>query len=165
MKNSHYDLELTAKITYELNDELEFVDIEFDPYEYNDLVSLKALSEESLPEDAKFVSVEITDFGDVPKDYANDKKVFEFATAFAECSYEIEVVEAALDCGVEPSDIDEAYQGEFKSDEDFARSIAEELGLINKNAKWPYTCIDWGFAAKELMYDYSESNRHYFRDM
>ena len=165
MKNSHYNLELTAEITYTINDELEFVNIEFDPYEYNDLGSLKELGKESLPEDAEFVGIEITNFGDVPTDYANAEKVFEFATAFAECSYEIEVVEAALNCGVEPDDIDEAYQGEYESDEDFARSIAEELGLINKNAKWPYTCIDWGFAAKELMYDYSESNRHYFRDM
>lgn len=39
--------------------------------------------------------------------------------------------------------------------EDFAREEAEQLGLIDSNAKWPHTCIDWGRAAEELQDDYS----------
>lgn len=76
-----------------------------------------------------------------------------------------EVIEAALECGVNLSDIDEAYQGSYKSDEDFAREMADQLGSIDKNASWPNTCIDWEWAAKELMYDYSEHNGHYFRSL
>ena len=57
----------------------------------------------------------------------------------------------------------EAYQGEFNSDEDFARSIAADLGAIDKNASWPNNCIDWEKAAKELMYDYAEEGGYYFR--
>lgn len=62
-------------------------------------------------------------------------------------------------------DASEAYQGEYSNDQDFAQSMAEELGLIKENVGWPYTCIDWEFAAKELMYDYSEENGFYFRNL
>jgi antirestriction protein len=62
-------------------------------------------------------------------------------------------------------DAQEAYQGEFSSDEDFARDMAEQLGSIKDDAQWPYTCIDWEFAAKELMYDYFEVDGYYFRNL
>ena len=41
--------------------------------------------------------------------------------------------------------------------EDFARQEAEDLGLINDDAKWPATCIDWEQAANELQTDYSSA--------
>lgn len=56
---------------------------------------------------------------------------------------------------------EDAYQGEFKSDEDFAEEMAEQCGFEAPSA-WPYNCIDWERAARDLMYDYSESNGHYF---
>jgi len=61
--------------------------------------------------------------------------------------------------------VEEAYSGEFKSDEDFAQDMADQLGLIQDDAKWPYTCIDWEFAGRELMYDYFEVDGHYFRNL
>lgn len=76
-----------------------------------------------------------------------------------------EVVKAGLSLGISPSDIEEAYQGEYNSDEHFAQEMAEQLGSIDKNVSWPYTCIDWEYAAKELMYDYSEEDGHYFRNL
>jgi antirestriction protein len=79
--------------------------------------------------------------------------------------YSEEVIEAALECGIQPSDIRESYQGEFDSDRDFAMEIADQLGAIKNNQEWPYTCIDWDHAAKELMYDYCEDNHHYFRNV
>lgn len=62
-------------------------------------------------------------------------------------------------------EMNEAYQGEYDSDKDFAEQLAEDLGLINEEASWPYTCIDWEHAARELMYDYWSENGHYFRSM
>ena len=62
-------------------------------------------------------------------------------------------------------EIDEAYSGKFTSDEEFAQDIAEQLGSIDKNAAWPQTCIDWEWAARELMMDYSEEGGHYFRNV
>ena len=79
--------------------------------------------------------------------------------------YDEDVVEAALSLGISPSTIAEAYQGKYRSDEDFAQSLAEDLGEIKNNVSWPYTCIDWEKAARELMYDYCEESGHYFRNL
>lgn len=65
----------------------------------------------------------------------------------------------------EADDVAEAYQGEFGSDEEFAQEMADQLGLLDKNMSWPYNCIDWEYAAKELMYDYFEENGFYFRNL
>lgn len=62
-------------------------------------------------------------------------------------------------------DCQEAYSGEFKSDEDFAQDMAEQLGAIEADAKWPHNCIDWEYAARELMMDYSEQDGYYFRNL
>ena len=74
-------------------------------------------------------------------------------------------IESAINCGVNLSDIDEAYQGKFGSDEHFAREMAEQLGELGRDAKWPHTCIDWEHAAHELMYDYSEDGGYYWRSL
>lgn len=64
--------------------------------------------------------------------------------------------------------LEDCYVGEYDNDEDFAYSMAEDMGLLQDNAQWPYTCIDWGLAARELMYDYFAVNwngtRYYFRN-
>lgn len=62
-------------------------------------------------------------------------------------------------------EMNEAYAGTFDSDSDFAQNMADELGLMKDDMPWPYTCIDWDHAARELMYDYWEDNHHYFRNM
>lgn len=62
-------------------------------------------------------------------------------------------------------DAEEAYQGQYDSDKDFAQEMADQLGLIDSNVQWPYTCIDWEHAARELMYDYMEQDGYYFRSL
>ena len=39
--------------------------------------------------------------------------------------------------------------------QDYAQELAEECCMIDTNAKWPMTCIDWEKAARELQWDYS----------
>ena len=39
--------------------------------------------------------------------------------------------------------------------EDYAQELADDLGAIPKDARWPLTCIDWEQAARELRYDYT----------
>lgn len=39
--------------------------------------------------------------------------------------------------------------------QDYAQELAEDCGMIDTNAKWPMTCIDWEKAARELQWDYS----------
>ena len=75
--------------------------------------------------------------------------------------YDMDVVSAAVACDIELSDINESYVGHFRSDEDFAEDTAKEI--CNIPTEWPYYCIDWEHAARELMHDYCEENGHYFR--
>jgi antirestriction protein len=108
---------------------------------------------------------EITDWLEIPE-FLQDLETFaEFIEVFEGSSYGIEIFEAANYLDIPFSDIDEAYSGEFDNDEDFARNMADDLGVIDKNPSWPYTCIDWEQAASELMYDYAEHNNHYFRSL
>ena len=37
----------------------------------------------------------------------------------------------------------------------YAEELADDCGMIPKDAKWPLNCIDWEHAARELRYDYS----------
>lgn len=171
--NTNYDLEFTCNVNYK---DLNFT-FTFDPY--SDCVDMEGLKEMAVLEiesnedheveadgiDEKEIEIEISDFGNMPEKYANGNDCWEFAKAFAENDQDIEVIEAALYCGVDPSDIDEAFQGSYKDDEDFAYEMAESLGAIDKNASWPMNCIDWAYAAKELMYDYCEHNGYYFRNL
>jgi antirestriction protein len=171
--NSNYSLQLTAIATYK-GQELEFT---FDPY--NDCTDLDGLQEFAAGEvenscewdfddedfEAGEVSVRIKDYDEIPQKWANEDDLWEFAEAFAECEQDIYIVEAAFESDIHPSDIDEAYQGSYKDDEDFAYEMAESLGAIDKNASWPQNCIDWEYAAKELMYDYCSHNGHYFRNL
>lgn len=61
------------------------------------------------------------------------------------------------------SDIEEAYSGSYDSDEEFAEDMADQCGYKIPN-EWPFRCIDWEWAARELMCDYMEHDGHYFRN-
>ena len=58
----------------------------------------------------------------------------------------------------------DAYSGKYESDEDFAEDMAEQCGMLQDRVSWPYTCIDWERAARDLMYGYVEENGYYFRN-
>lgn len=107
---------------------------------------------------------EVTDWGEV-SEYVNlcDFDVLQ-EIAEEDIDNDWDVISAGIEAGIDIDNIDEAYAGEYKDDEDFAWEQAESMGAIDKHANWPMNCIDWEYAAKELMYDYSEANGHYFRN-
>lgn len=78
-----------------------------------------------------------------------------------------EAIDAAISLGISLDNFEEAYYGKFRSDAEFAQNVAEECGDIPQagSSHWPLYCIDWEFAAKELMYDYCEENGYYFRNL
>lgn len=39
--------------------------------------------------------------------------------------------------------------------QEYAQELAEDVGAVDHDAKWPMNCIDWEQAARELCYDYS----------
>lgn len=60
---------------------------------------------------------------------------------------------------------EEAYAGYWRSPEEFAENMADSIGAIDANLGWPYSCIDWTHAARELMFDYMEESGYYFRQL
>lgn len=76
--------------------------------------------------------------------------------------YDFEVFEAAYGCDIPFEDVDEMYQGQWDSDEDFVRNLLEDTGDLPKDLPW-YIAIDWERTTETVMQDYVESNGHYFR--
>jgi hypothetical protein len=62
-------------------------------------------------------------------------------------------------------DFEESYQGQYSDDEEFAKEQAESMGAIDEKAQWPNSCIDWEKASQELMWDYTEQDGFYFRNL
>lgn len=115
--------------------------------------------------------VMITDFEGFPKKFYSESydsslmaELFEYFKLLKDC-YNPEALAAYIEAGYNAEDFDEAFAGEYDDDEDFAYSLADDLGLIDEKAAWPNNCIDWGRAARDLMqdYDYFEIDGYYFR--
>lgn len=97
------------------------------------------------------------------------EKILEKISEIEDSHLDIEVISAYCAgfgynlADVDISDIEDAYSGSYDSEEDFAEDMADQLGYEIPN-QWPFRCIDWEWAARELMYDYTEQNGHYFRN-
>lgn len=99
------------------------------------------------------VSSDIWEAAELLSDGDNDISVYKaFAEAYGETDVKKIVQEA-----------DDRYVGEYNSDEDFAEDYAEQIGVEIQNA-WPHNCIDWKRAARDLMFDFTEHDGHYFSD-
>lgn len=93
-------------------------------------------------------------------------EIFEIAQQINDSCYNIEVFEAYVDC-IGKMDFQGIYDGvmnyyigEYSDDETFAQYILEES--IPENLP-NFIYIDWEATARTLMYDYFESNEHYFK--
>jgi hypothetical protein len=59
--------------------------------------------------------------------------------------------------GIDPDNYEDAYAGaaegydEEEAGADFAQSTVEEQGLLPTVSAWPFYCIDWSFAWRELV--------------
>ena len=141
-------------IVYYDNDQSEDRVIDYDGIDYIGDVLASVVGEEI--EDYKVI-----DWYDLPLALQDMQVLQEIALDYDHIDEDVILAGIALDIPLQ--DIEEAYQGEFNSDEDFAIEMAD--GLCEIPQSWPHYCIDWGFAAKELMHDYCEHNGHYFRRM
>jgi len=74
-----------------------------------------------------------------------------------------DIIQAAIDLDIEPENIEDAFSGQYDDDESFAIETAEACGFEEPSV-WPYNCINWEQAARDLMYDYSEWDGFYFRN-
>ncbi len=109
---------------------------------------------------------EITDFQGLPM-FLQEQSLSLFAEIIEDrdlIDFDLDIIEAGINCDIPVKDIAEAYSGQYDSDADFAEETADQLGYMNDSKSWPFTCIDWEQAAKELMYDYCKDNGYYFRN-
>jgi antirestriction protein len=108
----------------------------------------------------------VCDTEDVPAQFVGEYDLssdfFAYAEFMATTQLEPAVIAAGLACGLDLLHIEDAYQGRYDSDTAFAEQWAEATGALHESTVWPYTCIDWQWAARELMHDYSEQDQHYF---
>jgi antirestriction protein len=81
-------------------------------------------------------------------------------------SEKMETCQAYLDAGLgdDLENFEEVYQGEWSCDEDFVQDLLEELGEIPRNFP-SYIHIDWERTANDVMFDYTEQDGHYFRNL
>ena len=97
-------------------------------------------------------------------------EIFEVLEKISDCGYELEILEAFADCFGKMDSIDdliekvqENYNGEFDSDEDFVEELLTENCCVPNDLP-SYIYIDWQRTARDVMMDYSSSNGYYFRN-
>jgi len=67
-----------------------------------------------------------------------------------------ELIQALEDHGIEAENLCDAYCGtadgynEEQAGADYAQTLADDIGAINRELVWPHTCIDWADAWREL---------------
>lgn len=97
------------------------------------------------------------------------------AAAAAETVADIEAAEIDLEAAAayiddrgewDSSDFEDSYIGEYDSMKDFALEYADMTDAIDEHAKWPYSCIDWDYAARELENSFTFlAGRYVFRQI
>ena len=99
------------------------------------------------------------------------REIYEIAEKIDDSNLDFEIIESFTDCFGQFTDIDdlldkvsENYYGSYDSDEDFAESFLQEIGAIPNNLP-NYVYIDWERTARDLMFDFSSSGKHYFRNL
>ena len=107
------------------------------------------------------------DFEYIPKSMIGeswlDDKFYDFLEIVNNSHIDYETYLLAIDNGMEWESLEDDYVGEFDDDVDFAIEMAASTGFIEPDI-WPNNCIDWDRAARDLMYDYTEINDHYFHN-
>lgn len=96
-------------------------------------------------------------------DYGIDDDFFKLMEIVDNSYHSLEVFQAGIDCGFSIEDIEDRYQGEHDDDETFAQQYADDCG-VEIGVSWPHNCIDWEYAARELMNDFTSASNHYFHN-
>lgn len=90
-----------------------------------------------------------------------DNNLYEdFFQTYYESYLDLEVFIAGLELGIEIESIEDAYQGQYSSDAEFAENLTNDCYDL-KNIP-SFLEIDWESTASNIMYDYSEDNGYYF---
>lgn len=93
-------------------------------------------------------------------------EIYEVLGAIEDSYYREEFIEAYLDCYGAEDNIHKLIErvGEYNTDENFVQELLEQTVDMPENLP-SYIQIDWESTARNIKYDYSTSNNHYFRDI
>jgi antirestriction protein len=94
----------------------------------------------------------------------------EFKEEMEASHLDVEVIDAYLDnvgatYGVDVSEIEDAYYGEFDDFTDFAHHIMDETGDLDQIPKGLRFYFDFEAYGRDLAHDFFESNGHFFRNL
>ena len=162
-------MNMTAIATYK--GFTETIDLTEDCHTYDDVLDtfIYLLENEHDVEDVEEADIEIK-LDEVPNfiilhDITNDWAEFEdFASYYFNSSFDdINIWEAANSCDIPFSDVEEAYNGQHNSDEEFVQELLDHTGDLPTLPH--YIHIDWERTASDVMQDYSEDNGYYFRNL
>ncbi|CAM3606707.1 antirestriction protein ArdA [Elizabethkingia occulta] len=140
--------------------------------DYDELLeAMKELHQDETDPEFMFQDYECPSFinslGLISESYISND-IYDIIGQISDSGYDMEVIESFIDCfGISDLNevidrINDCYIGEYSDDETFVQSLLEETGDIPQNIP-SYICIDWESTARNVMYDYSTSNNHYFR--
>lgn len=109
----------------------------------------------------------VCDYEDIPRHFVGewslDDDFWEYLDFVQSSHLDREIIDAAIAIDIPLEHIEDCYYGEYDCDEDFAYDLAEGTGAIDNKVQWPYTCVDWQLAARDLMNDFNCFDGHYFR--
>ena len=105
------------------------------------------------------------DVEDVPSRYVDtygiDPEFFEYQAAIESSHLDAEVIEAGIELGIPLDKIEDAYYGQFESDEDLAWEHIES-GCMGDIPDHLINYIDMERLGRDLAMDFMEHNGHYF---
>jgi antirestriction protein len=108
----------------------------------------------------------VADYEEVPSNFVGewsiDEAFFEYAEALEGSCFGVEVFEAAAELGIPVDKIEDAYHGEFESDEEMAEEYCESTGMLADMAESLRCYFDMERFGRDLAMDFSEFNGHYF---
>jgi antirestriction protein len=112
----------------------------------------------------------IKDLGLISESYLSND-IYNVIETIENCSYNEEVIESFIKCiGTYDTieeiihKVEESYSGEFSNDIEFVQELLESTGDIPDSLP-NYIHIDWESTTRDIMYDYSTDNNHYFRNI
>lgn len=121
------------------------------------------LFDDAMFDDAEELDVDDFDLDAESPKYCTLREAFEYVEWANEAHNNEEVAEAALELGIAANDIDQCYQGSYRSEADFAEQLTTDTCDIDVPS---WVVIDWQATWDyALTYDYVQHGGHYFQNI
>ena len=110
----------------------------------------------------------VCDFENIPSryvgEYSIDAEWFDYVEAREVSHLDSEAFEAGMALGLQIDNISDAYVGHFDSNTDFAYDYVENTGMFDGVPESICMYFDYESFGRDLAFDFSEFNGHYFHN-